>query len=79
MGIIVKAGDGTFYLWIPVPAHLSSLEFTTKLLEDSGILVTPGTAYGRYGEGYFRLSLTVPDDRLEQALERIRRTIKRGW
>lgn len=79
MGIIVKAGDGTFYLWIPVPAHLSSLEFTTKLLEDAGILVTPGTAYGRYGEGYFRLSLTVPDDRLEQALERIRRTIKRGW
>jgi len=79
MGIIVRAGDGTFYLWIPVPAHLSSLEFTTRLLEDSGILVTPGTAYGRYGEGYFRLSLTVPDDRLEQALERIRRTIKRGW
>ena len=79
MGIIVKAGDGTFYLWIPVPAPLSSLEFTTKLLEDAGILVTPGTAYGRYGEGYFRLSLTVPDDRLEQAMERIRRTIKRGW
>ena len=79
MGIIVKAGNGTFYLWIPVPARLSSLEFTTKLLEDAGILVTPGTAYGRYGEGYFRLSLTVPDDRLEQALERIRRTIKKGW
>lgn len=79
MGIIVKAGNGTFYLWIPVPARLSSLEFATKLLEDAGILVTPGTAYGRYGEGYFRLSLTVPDDRLEQALERIRRTITRGW
>ncbi|HEX9138013.1 MAG TPA: LL-diaminopimelate aminotransferase [Nitrospirota bacterium] len=79
MGIIVKAGAGTFYLWIPVPARLSSLEFATKLLEDAGILVTPGTAYGRYGEGYFRLSLTVPDDRLEQALERIRRTITRGW
>lgn len=79
MGIIVKAGEGTFYLWIPVPDRLSSLEFATKLLEDAGILVTPGTAYGRYGEGYFRLSLTVPDDRLEQALERIRRTIKSGW
>src|SRR5512143_3844513 len=79
MGIIVKAGAGTFYLWIPVPARLSSLEFATKLLEDAGILLTPGTAYGRYGEGYFRLSLTVPDDRLEQALERIRRTITRGW
>jgi LL-diaminopimelate aminotransferase len=79
MGIIVKAGDGTFYLWIPIPDRLSSLEFATKLLENAGILVTPGTAYGRYGEGYFRLSLTVPDDRLEQALERIRRTIKSGW
>jgi LL-diaminopimelate aminotransferase len=78
MGIAVEAGAGTFYLWIPVPAGGSSLEFTTRLLGDAGVLVTPGTAYGQYGEGYFRLSLTVPDVRLEEALDRMRRTIKRG-
>ncbi len=79
MGITVKAGAGTFYLWIPVPAVCSSLDFATRLLEDAAVLVTPGAAYGQYGEGYFRLSLTVPDARLEEALERMRRTIKKGW
>ncbi len=79
MGITVKAGAGTFYLWIPVPAVCSSLDFTTRLLEDAAVLVTPGVSYGQYGEGYFRLSLTVPDARLEEALERMRRTIKKGW
>ncbi len=79
MHIPVQAGAGTFYLWIPVPTGCSSLAFTTRLLEDAGVLVTPGTAYGQYGEGYFRLSLTVPDARLEEALERMNRTIKKGW
>jgi len=78
IGMSATGGGGTFYLWIAVPAGFSSLEFTTKLLEEAGVLVTPGIAYGHYGEGYFRLSLTVPDDRLMQALERIRRTIKQG-
>jgi LL-diaminopimelate aminotransferase len=74
---IPATGGGTFYLWATVPLGLSSLEFATKLLEEAGVLVTPGIAYGKYGEGYFRVSLTVPDDRLEQALVRIRRTIQR--
>ncbi len=73
---IPTTGGGTFYLWAAVPQNFSSLEFATTLLEEAGVLVTPGIAYGQYGEGYFRVSLTVPDDRLEQALERIRRTIK---
>ena len=78
IGMCATGGGGTFYLWIAVPPGLSSLEFTTKLLEEAGVLVTPGIAYGQGGEGYFRLSLTVPDDRLKQAMERIRSTIKRG-
>ncbi|HXY54648.1 MAG TPA: LL-diaminopimelate aminotransferase [Nitrospirota bacterium] len=79
MGVTVNAGAGTFYLWLPVPAGRSSLEFASKLLEEAGVLVTPGAAYGQYGEGYFRLSLTVPDVRLEEALERMRRAARKGW
>ncbi len=78
IGIFATGGGGTFYLWLAVPPGFSSLEFATLLLEEAGVLVTPGIAYGQYGEGYFRLSLTVPDDRLKQALERICRTLKRG-
>ncbi len=78
MGKPVKPGDGTFYLWIPVPGRQTSLGFAERLLDEAGILVTPGTAYGQYGEGYYRVSLTVPDVRLEQALERIRRTVTKG-
>lgn len=79
MSLHVQPGDGTFYLWIPVPHSLTSMDFAEKLLDEAGILVTPGTAYGQYGEGYFRLSLTVPDDRLEQAMKRIRSVAGRGW
>ncbi|MGE5173734.1 MAG: LL-diaminopimelate aminotransferase [Betaproteobacteria bacterium] len=78
MGVHVKAGGGTFYLWIPVPNGSTCMEFTTKLLEEARVLVTPGTAYGQYGEGYFRISLTVPDSRLAEAIERMRKIIKRG-
>ena len=45
------------------------------LVDRAGVLVTPGTAYGQYGEGYVRISLTIPDSRLELALERINRTV----
>ena len=75
MGIFVNPGMGTFYLWLPVPNGQSSMEFTAKLLDDVCVLVTAGTAYGQYGEGYFRLSLTLPDDRLREALERMKQTI----
>ena len=75
MGISVKPGMGTFYLWLPVPNGQSSMEFTAKLLNDVCVLVTAGAAYGEYGEGYFRLSLTLPDDRLKEALERMKQSI----
>jgi LL-diaminopimelate aminotransferase len=78
IGIMTKGGDGTFYLWVAAPSGSTSLEFATKLLDEASVLVTPGIAYGQYGEGYFRVSLTVPDNRLEQALERIRKAVKKG-
>jgi LL-diaminopimelate aminotransferase len=70
-GIKVNAGMGTFYLWLPVSATMTSIEFTTKLFEESHVVVAAGSSYGKYGEGFFRVSLTVKDDRLEQAMERI--------
>ena len=77
MGITAKPGEGTFYLWLPVPHGYSSLEFTEKLLLEASVLVTPGTAYGPHGEGYFRVSLTVPEALLAAALDRIGNVLKR--
>jgi LL-diaminopimelate aminotransferase len=74
-GIDTKVGKGTFYLWLPVPTGMSSIEFTTRLLEEAHVLVTAGSVFGERGEGYFRMSLTVSDDRLACALERMKRTI----
>ncbi|MDI6775995.1 MAG: LL-diaminopimelate aminotransferase [Syntrophales bacterium] len=64
---------GTFYLWVPTPPGMSSLEFTNHLFEKTAVVVAAGTAYGQYGEGYIRISLTVPDDRLREAMARIER------
>jgi LL-diaminopimelate aminotransferase len=50
------------------------MEFATRLLDDVGVVVTPGVGYGAAGEGYVRLSLTIPDDRLEEGLRRLK-----GW
>ena len=63
----------TIYVWAPVPEKYngSSAEFATELLEKTGVVVTPGLGYGQWGEGYFRMSLTYPDEVLEEALSRI--------
>ena len=64
---------GTIYIWAPVPERYngSSGEFATDLLEKTGVVVTPGLGYGQWGEGYFRISLTYPDEVLKNALSRI--------
>ncbi|GAC1331284.1 MAG: LL-diaminopimelate aminotransferase [Candidatus Dormibacteria bacterium] len=67
------APDATFYLWLPVPEGYSSVSFATRVLDEAGVNVTPGNGFGEPGEGYFRLSLTVPDHRLDEALERLRK------
>jgi LL-diaminopimelate aminotransferase len=72
-GIAVQAGLGTFYLWLPVPKGTTAIEFATRLFEESYVVVAAGSAYGKYGEGYFRVSLTITDDRLAEAMERILR------
>ncbi len=71
IGIRFDPPKGTFYLWIPVPKGMTSLDFTNRLFEKTAVVVAAGTAYGQYGEGYIRISLTVPDDRLALAMARI--------
>ncbi|HQH79152.1 MAG TPA: LL-diaminopimelate aminotransferase [Synergistaceae bacterium] len=71
IGIFFTPPRGTFYLWVPVPEGMTSLEFTNRLFDKTAIVVAAGTAYGQYGEGYVRISLTVPDDRLAEAMARI--------
>jgi len=61
----------TIYIWLPVPAGMTSAQFTATVLEKTAVLVTPGTGYGTHGEGYVRLSLTIADSRLDEALGRM--------
>jgi LL-diaminopimelate aminotransferase len=62
----------TFYVWLRAPGA-SGAAFAAEVLERTGVVLTPGRGYGEEGEGYVRLSLTTPDDRLEEALDRLRR------
>ncbi len=73
IGLKVKPPKATFYLWIKVPEGYSSEEFASRLLEEAGIVVTPGNGFGEPGEGYIRISLTQKDERLKEAVARIER------
>jgi LL-diaminopimelate aminotransferase len=70
-GIEVAPPRGTIYVWVPVPDGHSSVSFAELVLQQADVVVSPGSAYGPNGEGYVRLSLTVADDRLREALARI--------
>ncbi len=78
IGISFAPPKGTFYLWVPVPAGMTALEFTNRLFEKTAVVVAAGNAYGQYGEGYIRISLTVPDNRLEEAMQRIEKEFGKG-
>ncbi len=63
----------TFYLWLPVPPrYSSSVKFCEEMLEKSGIVVVPGSAFGKYGEGYFRISYVCSDEKLKEVIERMK-------
>jgi LL-diaminopimelate aminotransferase len=64
--------QATLYVWTPVPKGYTATEFSNMMLEKCGILVPPGSGYGNHGEGYFRISLTVPASRLTEAIQRMR-------
>ncbi|HEY3998824.1 MAG TPA: LL-diaminopimelate aminotransferase [Candidatus Xenobia bacterium] len=71
MGFEVTAPKASFYMFLRVPNGFTSASWATHLLQETGIVVTPGNGYGERGEGWFRLSLTTPDHRLDLALERL--------
>jgi LL-diaminopimelate aminotransferase len=71
IGLKARLPKATFYVWAKIPQGYTSIDFTKKLLDEAGIAVTPGTGYGKEGEGYVRFSLTISDDRLEQGLNRL--------
>lgn len=63
----------TFYFWVEVPRGYTSAGFAKFLLEKAGIVVTPGVGFGRYGEGYIRLALTVSKEKIEEAVVRLKK------
>lgn len=71
LGWQVPEIKATFYVWIPVPDGMTSAAFAAAVLERTGVVITPGAGYGRQGEGYVRLSMTAPDERLDEALDRL--------
>ncbi len=72
VGIGYYPPKATFYVWFDSPNGFSSKEFAGKLLEDCGIVVTPGVGFGKYGEGYIRVSITIAKERLIEAVERLK-------
>jgi len=71
-GVSVKFPEATFYVWLRIPKSFkSSIDFAKKVLEAKAVVVTPGVGFGSYGEGFFRIALTVEKDRLIEAAKRI--------
>ncbi|MFN2543678.1 MAG: aminotransferase class I/II-fold pyridoxal phosphate-dependent enzyme, partial [Actinomycetota bacterium] len=67
---------GSIYVWLPTPEGQSSSDFAELLLDRAGVVVAPGLGYGEQGEGYVRISLTVSDELLEQAMDRFAKAIQ---
>ncbi len=76
LGWPIDPPRGSFYIWAPVPKGYTAQEFTALLLEQAGVAVTPGRGFGEYGEGFFRIALTVESGRLREAMDRISRVAR---
>ncbi|BAZ01758.1 aspartate aminotransferase [Tolypothrix tenuis PCC 7101] len=72
LGWPIEPPQATLYVWVSVPPGYTSTEFVTLLLDKCGILVPPGNGYGASGEGFFRIALTIPDERMHEAIQRLK-------
>jgi LL-diaminopimelate aminotransferase len=75
LGWQIKAPKASFYVWIKIPRRVNSIKFSQLLLEKADIVVTPGVGFGKYGEGYIRMALTVSKDRIKEAVVRLKKII----
>jgi LL-diaminopimelate aminotransferase len=71
INISCRVPDASIFVWAKTPEGYTSAEFVSKLLKETGVVVTPGNGFGPAGEGYFRISLTVDTERLKEAVSRI--------
>ena len=72
IGVDVEKPKGTIYVWAPVPDGHTSTSFAELVLEEAAVVISPGSMYGPSGEGFFRISLASPDERITEAVERMR-------
>jgi len=72
LGWNIELPKATFYVWVPTPNNMNAIDFSNYVLEKTGIIVTPGIGYGKYGEGYVRIALTVDVPRLKEAINRLK-------
>jgi LL-diaminopimelate aminotransferase len=75
IGVDVSPPRGTIYIWAPVPRGYTSASYCEHVLEEAAVVVSPGSSYGPSGEGFFRISLTLADERLAEAVERLRSSL----
>jgi LL-diaminopimelate aminotransferase len=75
LGMHLIKPEATFYIWAKVPSHFDSMGLVTHMLDKAGVLATPGNGFGEAGEGYVRFALTAPMDRIQEAVERIKRIL----
>ena len=78
IGVDVEPPKGTIYVWAPVPEGHTSISFAELVLDEASVVVSPGSMYGPSGEGFFRISLTTPDDRIAEAVARLREHLAPG-
>jgi len=76
MGWNLEMPKASMYVWIPTPNKQSSFDFTVDLLTNTGVAAIPGIAFGEYGEGYIRIALVQSEERLNEAIERIKKWLK---
>jgi LL-diaminopimelate aminotransferase len=71
LGFKIEPPKATFYVWLRTPAGFTSAKFSAALLQQTGILTTPGNGFGKSGEGYIRMTLTIPKERIEEVIRRM--------
>ncbi len=79
LGLFARIPSASIYVWSPIPTGWKSVDFTISVLEHIGVSLTPGTVFGAGGEGYVRIALTAPLERIQTAMERLKEWMNRNY